>query len=205
MSKFNKTTAIIVTVLFGWCGGYHFYMKNSKKAGTSLLFFWTFIPAFLSLFHILHIIITSPEELERVLRCNEALLEAEMKQAKQQAKDNISEKPFSIQDPKPILTNVTGEYQINYRDSDGDVSTRMITAHKIKQYSGGKYDYIEAYCHTKQQPRTFRSDCIIEAVDTRTGEILTSERLIQAMLATSPKTGVGSEEHTRRLIGSGII
>ncbi len=57
----NKTTAAIIAFFLGGFGGQWFYLGETTKGVISLLFFWTFIPAWISIFHAL-ILITMLDE-----------------------------------------------------------------------------------------------------------------------------------------------
>lgn len=59
------------------------------------------------------------------------------------------------------------EIYIKYKDSEGHITKRTIA---ISRIDGS--EYIHAYCNLRREYRTFRFDGIIEAVDTKTGEVL---------------------------------
>lgn len=58
---------------------------------------------------------------------------------------------------------------IDYRDSEGSFSRRRITMHRLE--SGPRVAFLQAYCHERQAPRTFRTDRI-ECFITRDGEVI---------------------------------
>ena len=60
--------------------------------------------------------------------------------------------------------------QIVYVDSKGAGSERQITCSKLDGY--GAVTHIQAYCHSREQPRTFKIENIRELVDLSTGELV---------------------------------
>lgn len=63
----------------------------------------------------------------------------------------------------PLNVNVT----ISYEDREGTISERKISA---VSYDG--YRYLNAFCHLRNGPRTFKIDKIKSCTDTITGEII---------------------------------
>ncbi len=58
---------------------------------------------------------------------------------------------------------------IRYEDANGNESARRITLRKVERTDYGAY--IKAHCHERGAIRHFRSDRIIELVDSATGEV----------------------------------
>lgn len=73
--------------------------------------------------------------------------------------------------------------QIVYVDSKGAGSERQITCSKLDGY--GAVTHIQAYCHSRERPRTFKIESIRELVDLSTGEVVDDPVSHFAMLATS--------------------
>ena len=65
---------------------------------------------------------------------------------------------------------VKASLQIRYSDYNGGKTDRRIDATRYIPEGG----YIEAWCHLRNEQRTFRVDRIQEAVDIDTGEIVTT-------------------------------
>ncbi len=59
---------------------------------------------------------------------------------------------------------------IEYTDSKGILSQRLITCRKLSVRAGK--EYINAYCHNRKSPRSFRVDRIKDIFDAATGESL---------------------------------
>jgi hypothetical protein len=69
-------------------------------------------------------------------------------------------------------------YSITYQDFDENITNRIITIKKITRK--GRGIYISAYCHLRNEMRTFLRDRIIGYItDIETGEIFEKEDLIQ--------------------------
>lgn len=67
-------------------------------------------------------------------------------------------------------------FMINYRDGDGVMTEREITIKRI--YRKNYRDYIEAYCHFRQDRRTFKLENIDGyLIDTDTGEMIDPDAL----------------------------
>jgi uncharacterized membrane protein len=67
-------------------------------------------------------------------------------------------------------------YFIEYQDVDGNITNRVITIKSIRRE--GYKVYIKAYCHLRDEKRTFLRDRIIgDIVDADTGEIVNKEAL----------------------------
>lgn len=52
----HRTTAFIMAILFGWCGGHKFYLGETTAGWIYLFWFWTLVPFFLSLYEALILI-----------------------------------------------------------------------------------------------------------------------------------------------------
>lgn len=63
--------------------------------------------------------------------------------------------------------------QIRYLDDKGAESERTITCMSLNGYGG--VTHIQAFCHKRERPRSFRIDRILELVDIETGELLHAE------------------------------
>jgi len=48
----NKGIAILLAIFTGAIGGHRFYLGESKRGLLFLMFFWTFIPAFIAIIDI---------------------------------------------------------------------------------------------------------------------------------------------------------
>lgn len=59
---------------------------------------------------------------------------------------------------------------IEYTDTKGNASQRLITCRNLTVRAGK--EYINAFCHHRQSPRSFRIDRITDIFDTNTGESL---------------------------------
>lgn len=57
----NKWTAIILAIFLWWIWVHQFYLNRAGKWIFYLLFFWTFIPAFIALIDIILLLIMSEE------------------------------------------------------------------------------------------------------------------------------------------------
>lgn len=74
-------------------------------------------------------------------------------------------------DPVDTIETVGGlSVIIEYSDSRGNSSQRLITCRKMVVRAGK--DYINAYCHHRGAPRSFRIDRITDVFDAKTGESL---------------------------------
>ena len=102
--------------------------------------------------------------------------------------DNLPKKPFS---PPPAnkdtpKINKTGTYQIDYQNRKFEVTTRIITIKKI--YRKNNINYIRAFCHLRDEYRTFKLDSIIGYItDIETGEML-DPALLNPLKKTIPPT-----------------
>jgi hypothetical protein len=77
---------------------------------------------------------------------------------------------------EPPLSSSGKSYLIDYQDFDGNVTRRTITVKRISKEGG--CIYIKAYCHLRDELRTFRRDRIIgQIIDEETGELLDKEIL----------------------------
>lgn len=79
--------------------------------------------------------------------------------------------PVSLAVPRNPLCKIEGsaDFDMRYRDADGAATARRISFERL--YPGDGFVYVEAYCHLRRAPRTFRSDRIAELVSVETGEI----------------------------------
>lgn len=57
-----------------------------------------------------------------------------------------------------------------YRDAQGEISERRITCRKLSGY--GMIELVHAFCHEREESRSFRVDRFEELVDLSTGELL---------------------------------
>lgn len=55
----NKSTAVLLAFFFGGFGAQHFYLGHKTAGVLSVLFFWTFIPAFLAYVSIVKLLLMS--------------------------------------------------------------------------------------------------------------------------------------------------
>jgi TM2 domain-containing membrane protein YozV len=60
----NRETAFILTLLLGWAGAHCFYLGQRRRGLKYLLFFWTMVPAFLSLRDATRITMATRQEFE---------------------------------------------------------------------------------------------------------------------------------------------
>jgi TM2 domain-containing membrane protein YozV len=60
----SRETAFILTLLLGWAGAHCFYLGQRRRGWKYLLFFWTMVPAFLSLRDATRITMASRDEFE---------------------------------------------------------------------------------------------------------------------------------------------
>lgn len=104
-------------------------------------------------------------------------------------KQHVKVNDKKIQNPAAVTTvdadtshndsgpSVIGKsYRINYRDSSGNDTERVITIQKLKRSYGSTY--IEAFCHLRNEVRTFALDSVkTYIVDTDTGELVDPEIL----------------------------
>ena len=60
----NKVTAAALAFFLGGFGIQWFYLGDNTKGVISLLFFWTFIPAFIAMPHALILIVTPDEKFD---------------------------------------------------------------------------------------------------------------------------------------------
>lgn len=63
--------------------------------------------------------------------------------------------------------------QILYRNDRGEESERTITCKRLYGYGG--VTHVDAFCHSRERPRSFRIDHILELFDIKTGELLHAE------------------------------
>jgi len=109
--------------------------------------------------------------------------------SKQELKNNpIQSKNSPISTTPSTLKN--GEtYLINYQNTHNEITQRTITIKKI--YRDNFATYINAYCHVREQERTFKLDRIIGYItNIDTGEMLDPAALnpLKNKLVISPKT-----------------
>ncbi len=72
----SKGTAAILAFFLGGIGIHHFYLGRSTAGILSLLFFWTFIPAFVALVNFIQLLIMNDEEFNRKYNFGAALQNA---------------------------------------------------------------------------------------------------------------------------------
>lgn len=72
--------------------------------------------------------------------------------------------------------------QIVYVDTKGVESERQITCSKLDGY--GTATHIQAYCHSRERPRTFKIASIRELMDLSTGEIVDAVSHFDMLAAT---------------------
>ncbi|MEA5419886.1 TM2 domain-containing protein [Spirulina sp. CCNP1310] len=61
----NKVVAILLTFFLGWFGVHQFYLGQNVRAFFYLIFCWTWIPALLSIFDFVGLLLMSEEDFER--------------------------------------------------------------------------------------------------------------------------------------------
>ena len=61
----KRGEAILWALFFGWIGGHKFYLGDKTAGIFYLLFFWTFIPAIISLIEMIGLAIMSEEDFNR--------------------------------------------------------------------------------------------------------------------------------------------
>ena len=61
----DKTTAGVLALFLGGFGVHKFYLGRGVAGGLYLLFFWTFIPAFVAFFEALGFFFMNPVEFEQ--------------------------------------------------------------------------------------------------------------------------------------------
>lgn len=61
----SKGVALLLCLLLGGIGAHHFYLGNYIRAVLYMLFFWTFIPAIISLFDLVILLFKSESSLNR--------------------------------------------------------------------------------------------------------------------------------------------
>jgi len=57
----NRTTAALIAFFLGGIGGQYFYLGKTGKGFAALIFCWTFIPAFIALYHFIKFLTMSDE------------------------------------------------------------------------------------------------------------------------------------------------
>lgn len=78
---------------------------------------------------------------------------------------------------------------LEYRDSKGRVSQRLVTCQQFAK-QGGK-EYLKAFCHQRQNPRSFRIDRIVDIFDPTTGESLSPVQAFFAQFSPDKVTKSG--------------
>ncbi|CAI1966948.1 TM2 domain-containing protein [Serratia marcescens] len=63
--KRNKMSAILLTLFLGGFGGHKFYLGKPGQGILYLIFFWTFIPAFIAFIELIMLICMSDDEFNR--------------------------------------------------------------------------------------------------------------------------------------------
>ncbi len=69
--------------------------------------------------------------------------------------------------PKIEARQIGADFEIEYVNGSGESSRRRI---HIQTYNGSPY--LKAYCHLRNEPRTFRIDRIREAIALSSGEVI---------------------------------
>ncbi len=67
-SERNRMTAALLALLLGGLGIHHFYLGNIGRGIVYAVFFWTFIPAILALFDLIHLLFMSDATFDRRYR-----------------------------------------------------------------------------------------------------------------------------------------
>lgn len=73
---------------------------------------------------------------------------------------------------------------IEYRDSQGNFSRRRITLLAVE--AGETADYVRAFCHEREQYRSFRLDRILAVADAETGEYLSNTAFSELLAEFGP-------------------
>lgn len=71
------------------------------------------------------------------------------------------------------------DMRIEYRDGKGQKLYRDITLKGVEEVRPGVF-YLDAYCHLRKQPRTFRTDRIISII-TRDGVVREPRELVETL------------------------
>lgn len=87
---------------------------------------------------------------------------------KSKAKGMKSKREFNGEKQK--ISNLKPNYEIKYRDADGNESLRKIF---VRDFDG---KVLDAYCFLRNEDRTFYIPRIVECVDLETGEALSSDK-----------------------------
>ena len=61
----NKTVAVLLAFFLGGFGIHQFYLGNTTKGIFYILFFWTFIPAFIAFIDFIILIVMSEEDFKK--------------------------------------------------------------------------------------------------------------------------------------------
>lgn len=64
IEKKNRFVALVIALFFGYLGLHKFYLNRNTAGILYFLFFWTFIPAILSIFDIVVLATTSDQEFD---------------------------------------------------------------------------------------------------------------------------------------------
>ncbi|WP_367154662.1 WYL domain-containing protein [Methylomonas sp. HYX-M1] len=89
---------------------------------------------------------------------------------KQRPKIKVKSENNRIHSPVPKISGET--YQIDYCDALGEATSRTITVHEVEKR--GKSIYLEAFCHLRNEMRTFVIDRIVgDMVNVSTGKSVT--------------------------------
>lgn len=64
------------------------------------------------------------------------------------------------------------QIELQYQDFAGDCTRRVVSVQGFSRSRRGQSGCLEAFCHLRQEQRTFRFDRIRQAVDMETGEVL---------------------------------
>lgn len=101
----------------------------------------------------------------------------------QESKRSRKSARFDLKNQKVLKDNLALSYQLDYSDVDGDVTTRDV---EIKRILGGYksngepfVQHLDAYCHLRKEPRSFRIDRIRSLTDLETGLVVEGGHVIR--------------------------
>lgn len=80
--------------------------------------------------------------------------------------------------PSEIL--ISSKLRITYVDSNGIETHRKIEVHNVR-YSNNLC-YLDAYCHLRNAPKTFRTDRILDMVNLATGEFVSPKYFLEGTI-----------------------
>ncbi|MDJ1169297.1 TM2 domain-containing protein [Roseofilum sp. BLCC_M154] len=134
----NKVLAILLAFFFGWFGVHKFYLGQTFLAVLYLVFCWTFIPAFLSIFDFVGLLLTSDEDFDRRFNGSKPGLPSRKLQQRilkickeyrgATLSDCVMETGADIEEVKEILNRLAkhGLVNVENRDHDGAVIYKNI-------------------------------------------------------------------------------